>query len=181
MEKETGLVHIYHGDGKGKTTAAVGLTLRALGNGLQVVFLQFLKDGSSGEVSLLRHIAQVPDYSLTVMDAATEGFTFSLSAEQKALLLARQNAMLVAAARLCRKGQCDVLVLDEVLHAVNQGLLDRVLLLDLLEMRPAGIEVVLTGRDPSKELLEKADYVTEMRKIKHPYDRGVAARRGVEK
>ena len=129
------MIHVYHGDGKGKTTAAMGLALRMLAAGRRVVVVQFLKDGESGEVRLLAEL-----------EGAQEG----------------------------------LLVLDEALDALSKGLVDEALVDRALDMSARGVEVALTGRAPSRKIAEKADYITEMRCEKHPYEQGICAREGVE-
>lgn len=170
----SGLVHIYCGDGKGKTTAAMGLALRAAGSGKRVLVLQFLKDGTSSEFSSLRHVPGIE----TVPQTRTFGFSWTLSDGEKVQAKDYYSGLLEDAFR--RGGDFDLLVLDEVLGACSAGMAEEPRLLALLAGKPDGLEVVLTGRGPSQTLLDMADYVTEMKKIKHPYDRGVSARKGIE-
>lgn len=170
---EKGLLHIYHGNGKGKTTAATGLAVRAAGHGLKVGFSQFLKDGTSGECGVLRTIP-----GITVFPAMKKVvFTFAMTAEQRKEAEAFYGSLLeqIAAAR-----ELDLIILDEVLDAVNADILLLEALLNLIRSRPEGQELVLTGRNPSAALLELADYVTEVRLEKHPYQRGIQAREGIE-
>ena len=169
-----GLIHIYCGDGKGKTTAAVGLTLRSAGAGNPVVFTQFFKDGSSSEISLLRQIS-----GISVLHADTVGgFWKRMTAEQQTQ--ARQDYTELFHIACERAKNMDLLVLDEVISACNHGTVPEEALLEFLQNKPENLEVVLTGRNPSEALLAQADYVTEMKKIKHPFDRGVLARKGIE-
>ena len=169
-----GLVHIYCGGGKGKTTAALGLALRAAGSGKKVLLLQFLKDGKSSEFAALAHVPGVE----VVPQTKTFGFTWTLTPEEKQQAGAYCAGLLEDA--FARGGDFDLLVLDEALGACAAGLLEEGRLLALLEGRPEGLEVALTGRGPSQALLAAADYVTEMREVKHPYERGVPARLGIE-
>lgn len=169
-----GLTHIYCGDGKGKTTAALGLALRAAGSGRRVLLLQFFKDGKSGEFAAL---AGVPGIE-TVPHTRTFGFSWTLTEEEKREARTYYSAMLEEAFR--RGADFDLLVLDEAMSACTTGMVEEERLLALLAGRPEELEVVLTGRNPSRNLLDAADYVTEMKKIKHPFDQGVAARRGIE-
>ncbi|MGI5966865.1 MULTISPECIES: cob(I)yrinic acid a,c-diamide adenosyltransferase [Anaerotruncus] len=171
-----GLIHIYCGDGKGKTTAAIGLAARAAGNGMKVAILQFLKGQETGELSSL---ALIPGITV-IRGKASEKFTFQMDERelQQTYDLCTKN--LLTALELLRAGQCDLLVLDEILGALSCELVDEDLLRSLIEQKPEQAELVLTGRNPPDWLLEKADYVTEMVKRKHPYDRGVPARRGIE-
>lgn len=169
-----GLIHIYCGDGKGKTTAAVGLTLRSAGAGNRVVFTQFFKDGSSSEISLLRQIS-----GIIVLHADTVGgFWKRMTAEQQAQASRDYTELFHIACE--RAKNMDLLVLDEVISACNHGTVPEEALLEFLQNKPENLEVVLTGRNPSEALLAQADYVTEMKKIKHPFDRGVLARKGIE-
>lgn len=170
----SGTVHLYTGDGKGKTTCAMGLALRAAGHGKRVVIAQFLKDGRSGERLAF---ARFPNVKLLPVPERTK-FVFAMTAAEKEEAAEDARGMLRAAERLM--GDCDLLVLDEVCAAVSTGLLSPGEVADLLDGRPGALEVVLTGRDPAPELLSRADYVTEMQKRKHPLDRGAAAREGIE-
>lgn len=172
---ETGLIHLYCGDGKGKTTAAMGLCLRALGAGFTVYLMQFLKDGTSSELAALcafsgLHLLPCP---------AVEKFTFQMNEEEKKTCKRNQTNALHSAVE--QAVHADVLILDEVLGAISTGMLEEQALLDFLKGKPPHLEVVLTGRNPSEKLLELADYVTEMKPHKHPYERGIAARKGIEK
>ena len=170
-----GLIHIYCGDGKGKTTAAMGLAVRAAGAGRRVLILQFLKDGASAEFASLAHVPGIE----VVPQTRRFGFSWTLSQEERAEALAYYTGLLEETFTRAAGG-IDLLVLDEAVGTVSAGLLDGERLLALLGTKPPALEVVLTGRDPSRALLDAADYVTEMKKIKHPFDQGVPARRGVE-
>lgn len=169
-----GLLHIYCGDGKGKTTAAVGLALRMAGAGKQVIFAQFFKNGGSSEIAPLGRCG-----GIRTMHCRTVPGRFSrMSEEERAAARADYSRFLEEV--LAAAEGADLLVLDEAISACNTGTIPEVRVCDFLRARPEQLEVVLTGRDPSGTLLELADYVTEMKKIKHPYDRGVKARHGVE-
>lgn len=169
-----GLIHIYCGDGKGKTTAAAGLTLRAAGAGKQVLFTQFFKDGSSSEIAMLRTL---PGIRLMYADTVAGLWKRMTPAQrQKAAEDYTRHFQKVCEAA----AKADVLVLDEVLSACRHGAVPEEQVAAFLREKPETLEVVLTGRDPGETLLALADYVTEMRKIKHPYDRGIGARKGIE-
>lgn len=172
-----GLIHVYCGDGKGKTTAAMGLALRAAGSGFRVAIVQFLKNGGSGELKALSSLPGVRVLS----GKGVDGFTFSMTEQQKEIVRAVHQAHFEEAVEWCRQGEVELLVLDEAVGASRMGLLDTEALLDFLRKKPEGLEVVLTGREPSDELLCLADYVSEIKKIKHPYDRGIHAREGIER
>ena len=150
MER-TGLLHLYYGDGKGKTTAAMGLALRALGSGKKVVILQFLKGGQSGEIPLL--------------DEAEKTATRDL-----------QNRNLAAA----MTEDADLLVLDEAGSAWELDMVDKALLQKAVLARPAAQECVLTAHAAPQWMLDAADYVAEMKCCRHPYQKGIAARKGIE-
>ncbi len=173
----SGLIHIYAGDGKGKTTAAVGLAVRCAGSGGRVVFCQFLKDNASGELAILR---QIPAITL-VQGEPVPGFYKNLRPEQREALQASCAALLEQAFQTAREQNARLLVLDEAVAAYNHGLLAPQRLLELLQNKPAELEVALTGRSPAPELIALADYVSEVKKIKHPFDSGLPARRGIEK
>lgn len=173
--KNSGLVHLYCGDGKGKTTAAVGLAVRHSGRGGKVVFAQFLKDGTSGECRVLAKLG------VTVLAANPVGkFSFRMTEEEKAETAAALGRTFDAATGFAVRERATLLVLDEICVAVNCGFLPEKTLTEFLESRPDSLEVVLTGRDPSENLQVHADYITEMKKRRHPFDEGVAAREGIE-
>lgn len=164
------MLHLYWGNGKGKTTAAMGLALRALGHGRRVVIVQFLKDGTSGEIAPLRAagaaVYACPNAKFTwLMDEADKAAAREASARALGQALAEPF---------------DLLVLDEACAALKSGILDEALLRRAVAFAKNGREVVLTGRDPAPWLQDAADYSTEMRARRHPYADGVAAREGVE-
>jgi len=168
------MIHLYYGEGKGKTTSAMGLALRAAGRGQGVVVAQFLKGADSGE---RRALALLPQVVLLPLPDQVK-FTFHMSPEERLAEGARNLALLSQADELARSGLYSLVVLDEVCAALSSGLLPLDPVLTLLD-RP-GPELVLTGRDPHPALLLRADYVTCFHKIRHPYDQGVQARPGIE-
>lgn len=168
---ETGLVHLYWGEGKGKTTAAIGLAVRALGNGLRVVIVQFLKSGNSGEIAPLRQLG-AHIYS----GKAGTKFVSQMTPEEKAKTKALQTENL----RKALEQDCDLLILDEACAACQLQMVEEELLKKAVLERPAGREIVLTGRNPAQWMQDAADYSTEMRCHAHPYERGIMARKGVE-
>lgn len=176
METNKGLVHIYTGEGKGKTTAAVGLALRAVGQGMKVLFVQFFKEDSapSGEKDLLRN-AGVDVVRSNCRHPLFTGARTDLDAVRSSVAGTYQ-----AAKEKLMQGGYNMAVFDEIMSAVNGGWIKTDDLLKFLDSRPKDLEVVLTGRNAPVELMQSADYVTEMLKIKHPYDQGVQARRGIE-
>ncbi len=168
-----GLVHIYFGDGKGKTTAALGLALRALGDGLRVCVCQFLKGAESGEVEALRRFENA---MLLRAQEGTGKFLWQMDEEERAACLSGQRALLDCAAA----ADADVYVLDEVTDAAQAGAFSIETLLKRLEALRGRGEVILTGHEVPDALLDRADYITRMQKLRHPYDHGTSARRGIE-
>ena len=175
-EMRQGLVHIYCGDGKGKTSAAVGLAVRAAGRGMKVLVVRFLKTENSGEVEVLRSI---PGITVTPCDR-TFGFVFRMNEEQKAEAAEYYQKRFETAVKEAVTGNYDLLILDEILASCNYGMVQEQSVLEFLHTKPAGLEVVLTGRDPSEKLVEQADYVSEIHMVKHPYQKGIPARKGIE-
>ena len=169
-----GLVHIYCGDGKGKTTAAIGLAVRAAGAGKKVVFTQFFKDGSSSEIEPL---AALPGVRVFHADTV-RGFYRNMTPTQREQAGKDYTALFRQVTQAAQ--EADLLILDEIVSACNRGVVPEKLVTDFLREKPARLEVVLTGRNPSAALLELADYITEMRKLRHPFDRGIGARKGIE-
>jgi len=170
------MIHIYHGDGKGKTTAAMGLALRMIGTGKKAFIVQFLKGRPSGEIMALLKVEGV-----TVLRGKPETkFVFQMTQEERDAVCQLHACQLQLAFAAARDGRADLVVLDEALDAVSTGTLDERELLDLISSSKAQTEIVLTGRNPSEEMMDAADYVTHMKKEKHPYDSGIAARKGIE-
>lgn len=172
-----GLIHIYCGDGKGKTTAAVGLAVRCAGRGNKVLLVQFLKSRDSGE---LYSLAKLPDIEI-MRGKESKKFTFQMNEEEKHALLIEHNKMFEQVVAKIKNGGYSLLILDEVIGALNAKVFEMPKLIEFLRHKPENLEVVLTGRNPAPELVEIADYVSEMRKVKHPMDKGIMAREGIEK
>lgn len=171
---DKGQIHIYCGDGKGKTSAVIGLCVRAAGNGLKVLMIQFLKAGTSGEIKILSGIRNVK----VIKGPEIMKFTHEMSVEEKEQLLKKNIADFAEIVKIA--GQYDVLVLDEIIYAIAARLFPEKLLLEFLEHKPEHLEVVLSGQNPSKKLINLADYVSMIKKIKHPYDAGIKSRSGIE-
>lgn len=171
-----GLVHIYCGTGKGKTTAAMGLALRCAGYGGRVLLMQFMKRDNSGERRIL---AQLPQVTLWETYPAAK-FSFQMNATECAQAAAWYTAQFQQIVKVIQQGGYRMLVLDELLSCIRCGFLDESLVVNFLQQKPEELEVVITGRDLSEKLVTQADYVTEMTKWKHPYDQGIPARQGVE-
>ena len=171
---DTGRIHIYFGDGKGKTTAAVGQAVRAAGHGFRVLFFQFLKDNSSNERKILEQISNI-----TCLPGREQvKFVSRMNGDEKAELLHYNNKALDEIVKFC--SPFDLLVMDEALCAVGLKVLSEEKLISFLLHKPRGLEIVLTGHQVSDRMKEIADYATEMHKIKHPYDLGKLAREGIE-
>jgi cob(I)alamin adenosyltransferase len=178
MSLGKGYVHIYTGHGKGKTTAALGLGLRAAGHGLRVCMVQFLKSAASGELESVRRIG--PHFTIHRFEKPRD-FFWKLTDGQKAEVKLEVGRAFAFARQTGLGGGCDILILDEVLGALGNGLLELERLLELVRMKPDGLEIVMTGRDAPPELIDAADLVTEMNEIKHYYRQGVPSRDGIEK
>jgi len=171
-----GLIHVYRGYGKGKTTAALGLAVRASGRGLKVFIVQFLKEIDSGEIGQLEKL----DGITIVRGKGSIGFTDNMTEEDFARAREIHNSNLRTALGRVQAGECDLLILDEALDAIQMGLLDEEMFGNLVRNKPDALELVITGHKPIEWVDECADYVTEMVKRKHPYDQGIYGRRGIE-
>ena len=170
---DLGLVHVYTGNGKGKTTAALGMCVRAVGHGFRALVVQFMKTGGTyGEGSL-----DLP--GLRVVPSGHSCLVFSKEITQQDRGKAAEG--LAMAAEAMRAGEYDIVVLDEVNVAIKLGLLDARDVVEAVRSRAPGVEVVLTGRYAPPEILDIADYITEMREVRHPYQRGVLSRKGVDR
>jgi len=171
-----GCVHIYCGDGKGKTSAAIGLAVRAAGRGKKVLIARFLKNDDSGEVEVL---SRIPGICLTPCRKSF-GFFFRMDEAQKREAGEYYGSLFRAVWKQAVEEGFDVLVLDEIMAACRYGLVSETDVAGCLKSRPHRLEVVMTGRDPSPGMVELADYVSEIRKEKHPFDKGIRAREGIE-
>lgn len=171
-----GCVHIYCGEGKGKTTAALGLLLRASGAGLKVIFVQFFKTWQTSELAAIQKLEGVT----VLRGALPKGFTWDWSAEQRQSAYDEHNRLFTEAVSLCGDGENTLLICDELVGAFSNGFVDKDMVLTFLHCKPAALEFVMTGRNPDPSLIALADYVSEVKKIKHPMDRGLEARKGIE-
>lgn len=163
------MIHIYTGDGKGKTTAGVGLAIRAAASGYKVLFAQFLKDGSSSEVEILKDAQGIYYKAFGNGEFVTQKHLVQESKSREGLSYVRTNAK-----------NYDLLVLDESITAVDAGIISEKELLDTLKEIKTGKEVILTGRGATETLISEADLVTEMRNVKHYFEKGVEQRKGIE-
>ena len=171
-----GYLQVYTGNGKGKTTAALGLSLRAAGHGLRTVIIQFMKGWIDyGE---LKGVEMLSPY-VEIHQAGRDTFVNREAPDPEDVRMAREGLELARGAILGKRA--DIVVLDEINCAVDFGLLPVEEVVDLLRRRPEGMELILTGRGAPPEFLEMADLVTEMREVKHYYGKGVDARVGVER
>ena len=178
---EKGLVHIYTGNGKGKTTAAFGLGMRAVGGGLGVICFQFLKgkDQSYGELKAVSKLG--PKFNVVTL-GTTHPYFLPPAERRKARYELKKSTRLAMGTikKVMASQRYDLIILDELVTAMRDGFIDLESVLDLIDSKPKSTELVLTGRGAPKALKKHADYVTEMRNIKHPYGKGMKARRGIE-
>jgi cob(I)alamin adenosyltransferase len=169
-----GYIQVYTGDGKGKTTAALGLALRAAGAGLRVFIAQFIKKQRCSEHRMIEERLE----DLITIKQYGEGLILKRKIAKSDIEAARKG--LAEIRKVMDSGQYDVVVLDEVNVAVRYRLIDLADLLDIMEKKPEAVELVITGRYAEEQVIEKADLVTEMKEIKHYQERGTKARRGIE-
>ena len=168
-----GLVQIYTGNGKGKTTAALGLALRAFGAGLKIYLGQFIKKGQFSEIKALRRF-----HPNIIIRQYGRG-CFVKGKPSPADILSAQKG-LNDLSRAMISGKYDLVIADEIICAVNAGLISAKEALHLIDRKPAAVELVLTGRNAPNQIIKRSDLVTEMRKIRHPFDKGIGARKGIE-
>lgn len=170
------MLHIYYGNGKGKTTAAAGLAIRAAGRDLNVLFVQFLKTENSGErlsMSSLEHIDLVPCPNELK-------FVSEMSEVEKQECRKYCHNVFDKSIRSALMGNYNLIVLDEIFSAIEYGMIIENELFSFLANAPQNLEIVLTGRNPSNKFLSMADYCTEMVMHAHPYEKGISARKGIE-
>jgi cob(I)alamin adenosyltransferase len=177
MKLEKGLIQVYTGNGKGKTTAALGQGLRACGRGLKVCMVQFLKSGDTGELHSVEKLH--PLFEIFRFERE-RGFFWTLSAEEKQDLKEDIDAGFKFIKRVVSGEECDVLIIDELLGVLSNKLLESTEVMELLNTKPDTMEIIITGRNVPDEILEIADLVTEMKEIKHYFNKGVPAREGIE-
>lgn len=171
VELKRGLVQVYTGDGKGKTTAAWGQAIRASGQGLKVAIIQFFKGKGSGEAKMAKKL-KLDVYSFCPVHPFFGG--------KKEKLKKECGEGLAFAKRLVTSKKHDMIILDEINIALRDRLIEVNGVLDLIKKKPKGVELILTGRGAPKKIIEAADLVTEMREFKHPYQKGIKGRRGIE-
>jgi len=173
MSLKKGFIHVYTGDGKGKTTAAIGLGIRATGEGLKVLMIQFMKGRRYSELDALQHIK-----NFTVMQFGRDEFVSKEKPEQIDIDLARKG--FAYAKEIIHKDMYDLVILDEINVALDFNLIALKDVIELLETKPETLELVLTGRYASPEIIKHADMVSEILEIKHPYQKGVQSRKGID-
>lgn len=177
--KRKGLVLVHTGEGKGKTTAAIGLAVRAWGDGFRILILQFIKGSwKYGELSTLKALAEI-DGRIEIRPTGI-GFTRNASSEEMAVHREKAQTALQEALTEMTSGQWDMIILDEINYALKFGLLEEQEVLELLSQKPTELHLVLTGRHALPAIIDCADLVTEMRLIKHPFQKGIRAQKGIE-
>lgn len=176
---EKGLVQIYTGNGKGKTTAAFGLALRAAGHGGKVLIYQFLKPASL-DLGERKAVAGIGEITVAALPETWDMRTSFDDKEAVAKVRAAISKALSELAKTAAQKMYDVIILDEIVFCLSKGLAKLEDIRKVIDERDPGVEIVMTGRGASEELIALADLVTEMKQIKHPLDKGVKARRGID-
>lgn len=178
MEKVQGLVIVHTGDGKGKTTAAIGLAVRAFGTGLKILVLQFIKGiKKSGEIFTIEELKKIS--SLGKIEIRQCGLGFTNQGDMEEHKKSAESAINSAREEIL-SGEWDLIILDEINYAVKFGLIEVEKVLDLIKIRPPELHLVLTGRNAHEKIIDAADLVTEMKLIKHPFQKGITAQSGIE-
>ena len=177
MEEKNGLIIVHTGNGKGKTTAALGLAMRAWGDGLRVLILQFIKGGwKYGEIETIKKLGAIDGR----IELRRLGKGFQRNTDDKAEHIEAAKEALKEAGKALESGSYDLIILDEINYAVKFELITVEDVKALLAKRPAELHIVLTGRDAKEDIIDMADLVTEMKLIKHPYQKGIKAQKGIE-
>ena len=168
--------HLYFGDGKGKTTAAIGIAVRAAGSNLKVLFVQFLKTEFSGE----RHVLSPTESETLALYKTDLQFTLQMNEKEKAQAAKIFKDIFDHSVTLALTEKYDMVVFDEIIDAINAEMLTESEVVEFITNAPSSMEIIMTGHNPSQKMIDLCDYVTEFKKIKHPYDRGITGRIGVE-
>lgn len=171
------MIQVYYGEGKGKTTAAIGQGIRAVGNHYKVIMIQFLKNNETCECEFLKQLE--PDFTVFHFEKK-HNFTWELDEEEKQEIRSETSNALNFAAKVIDAGQCDVLILDEILNSVSLGFANESDVCALMDSKSEDLELILTGRDLPDAIAQRADYISYIDKIKHPIDKGIKARKGIE-
>jgi cob(I)alamin adenosyltransferase len=172
---EKGLIEVYTGDGKGKTTSAIGLAIRAKSHNFNVCFIIFHKNPEKweyGEIEILKKL------NIDVFLFAKEHPHFDNVTEEKLREECLKGIEFVK--KIYKEKKYDIIILDEILISLRDGFLKEEEILDIMDKKPENVELVLTGRGATQKIIEKADLVSEIKKIKHPFDKGIKARKGIE-
>lgn len=177
MALTTGLVEIYMGDGKGKTTAALGQAMRSAGCGLKVYMVQFLKSGKTGEIE--SSIRLFPEFQIFRFEKQ-RGFFWTLNDAEKQELKGEIEKAFNFCMNVAANNECDVLILDEIMGVLQNKLLPVEKVISLINNKPKTMEIIMTGRAAPQEIIDMADLVTEMKEIKHYFKKGIPAREGIE-
>jgi len=171
---EKGLIQIYTGNGKGKTTAALGIAMRALGHNYKIYVIQFMKNHpNSGELLISKFLPNI-----NIIQTGQTSFVDRNTPSKKDKLLA--NKSLKLALEIAKSSDYDILILDEIITSINFNLIKCEKVIELLQEKSDTLEIILTGRNAPQELIEIADLVTEMKEIKHYYNKNIKARMGIE-
>ncbi len=171
------MVHIYCGNGKGKTTAALGLCIRCVGSGKNVTFVQFLKNSKGSEICFLKNIENI---TIRCFQETVNGFFFSMSDEDKKALKAETEKGFEYVQSILKSGESDMVILDEIGGAIENGLISEDDVLEIIKNFGVKTEIVLTGRKFPENIIKFSDYVSEICEIKHPYTKGIMPRKGIE-
>lgn len=168
-----GYIHVYTGDGKGKTTAAIGAAVRALGAGLKVYMIQFMKRKKQNELKIIK---KIPGFNIA--QYGRKGFVSQQKPDKKDIEIAEEG--FEHAEKIIQNAEYDVVILDEINVAINYNLLETENILKIIKNKPKKLEIILTGRYAPKKLIKISDIVTEMKEIKHLYKKGIEKREGID-
>lgn len=177
INSQSGLIHIYTGDGKGKTTCAIGLAMRAWGRGFNILFVQFLKGSHSGELTTIEKLGERLEVRRS---KEVKKFVWNMNEEELKSTKYDTKDLFDNAIKEVFKSDYDMLVLDELMGSISNKFISVEDVISFLANKPKKLEIVMTGRRAPKELIELADYVSEILPIKHPAEKGISARKGVE-
>lgn len=174
---EKGLIQVYTGTGKGKTTAAIGQGIRTIGRGNKVYMVQFLKSGMTGELETVKRLE--PDFKIFRFEKP-KGFVWNLTQEQLEELKGEIRQAFDFIKEVLNNKECDMLIMDEIMGVLSNKLLDVTDVVRLLKGKPEDMEIILTGRNVPEEIREIADYISDINCVKHPFEKGIPAREGIE-
>jgi len=175
---ERGLIHAYYGDGKGKTTSAIGQGIRAIGHGLKVIMIQFLKNKTTGEITALSQLE--PSFKVFRFEKDRDKVFYKLTEkEQKEVIMEVENALKFAK-KIYETKECDLLILDEILTAVDHDIINEEKLKEFITNKPDKLELIVTGRQITESIKKSVDYITLFTNIKHPSTSGIGEREGIE-